>query len=67
MAISSDLVLQLRGELKGGSKVYLPGEEGYREGIRRWSEYSEKNAVGVLFSLFRCGLLGGVEFSLMHA
>ncbi|KAI9767078.1 MAG: hypothetical protein M1839_004635 [Geoglossum umbratile] len=47
MAISAELIEQLRAGL-GGSRVYLPGEDGYRNGIRRWSEYSEKNAGAVV-------------------
>jgi hypothetical protein len=45
MAVTMSLVEELRAGLRGGSRVYLPGEEGYKAGVRRWSEYSEKNAV----------------------
>ncbi|KAI9760166.1 MAG: hypothetical protein M1840_002717 [Geoglossum simile] len=48
MAIAMALVEELRAGLRGRSRVYLPGEEGYREGVRRWSEYSEKNAGAVV-------------------
>jgi hypothetical protein len=54
MTISAELIGELRDSLKGGSKVYLPGEEGYQKGVTRWSEYSEKAAVRVSVVALRC-------------
>ncbi|KAH0565729.1 hypothetical protein GP486_000871 [Trichoglossum hirsutum] len=48
MAISAELIDELRASLKGGSEVFLPGEEGYQSGVKRWSEYSEKAAGAVV-------------------
>lgn len=40
------LVENLRGELSPDAKIVMKGDEGYEEGIKRWSRAAEKEAVG---------------------
>ncbi|KAI9855702.1 MAG: hypothetical protein M1813_009664 [Trichoglossum hirsutum] len=67
MTISAELIGELRDSLKGGSKVYLPGEEGYQRGVTRWSEYSEKAAGAVAVPTSTLDISATVAFCATHS